>query len=213
MSVQQDQPAITRAARWTGPGWVKPAVPVTAVTEAVPMAPADAARLVAAAGAVVPGTPVKALSWNDRNGRNYALVTHELVRDGRGSVIKDVMHVVVVAQLGKTLAQLGRFVDKTTGLDLDLFQIHDGDHDGLGEIVICFVTKVVGKLVPVTMTVHRLIGGHDHVVHGTGLPEATVAGLSPTELLAVPTSLLAPVVSAVPAAGGQQAATTSPSPW
>lgn len=175
-------------------------VAVAAVTAVAALPTSEALALVAGAGVPVVGVPVKAYTWNDRNGRNSALITHELVKDRHGKVVKDLLHVVVVAQLGKTLKQVGRFIDHTTGLDLDLFQLHDRDHDGIAEIVICFVTKVVGKLTPVTLIVHRLVGGHDYVLRGTGLPEQTVAGLNPTELLAVPTALLSPVLSAVPAA-------------
>jgi hypothetical protein len=178
------------------------AVAVPAVTKAVPFDLGQAVNLVKGAQFAVEGTPLEAYTWSDRNGRNVTLITREAVTDSHGSIVKSILRAYTASQLGRTLKQVGRFVDEATGLDLDLFQIKDADHDGIAEIVICFVTKVVGKLTPVTRTVHRLIHGHDYVLRGTGLPESTIAGLNPTELLAVPTSLLSPVLSAVPAADG-----------
>ncbi|MEJ2579152.1 MAG: hypothetical protein P8Z68_08655 [Kineosporiaceae bacterium] len=169
----------------------------SAVTGVTDLTTAEAIALITRAGADVTGTPVRTMSWHDRNGLNVLLITRETTSAAGEVQVRAVLATVLdgAAEVVSDVTQHAPTLDLVD----DLIRVEDCDSDGVAEATIALVAGVTTELVPVTLTLQVLTAGQSYVMTATGLVASTVDALGQDALLGIPTDLLTMTLASVPA--------------
>jgi hypothetical protein len=168
---------VTLAGLLTGCAAAAPPSPTVSAAESPP--PAAAAAELERAGFRVPGTPLEARRWQDRNGLNLMVASQTLDHHRADGPQPDVatLHVQLVTGLGVRPRLLGDLHDVTgSPCDWDFnqavvdgsVQVTDTDHDGVGEVTVGWFASCSSDVSPYSVNLALLTGVDEFVLRGQG---------------------------------------------
>jgi hypothetical protein len=177
----------------------------TVLGQVAQLTPAAATQWLQAAKINPVGTPLSALSWVDRQGRNVLLITRTATAGSTGNVT---MRAYLGARLGRATRLVGTVSQQGGGLWLagGLPSVTDADADGNAEASIGWLLPSASSATSLNGVVAVVTEGHQYVLRGsrstvTTAGQAAVGGVA-SKAAGVVSQAAAPVSEPVSAAKG-----------
>ncbi|HEY6798231.1 MAG TPA: hypothetical protein VI248_26425 [Kineosporiaceae bacterium] len=170
------------------------------VTGLARLTPVAAVRWLRDGGIATLGTPLSALSWVDRQGRNVLLITRSGPVTGQGSIT---MRAYLAARLGTSTHLVATVSQRAPGLRLGagLPAVADVDRNGLAEATVGWLIPAATSAASPTAVVAVMAQGHEYVVRAARSAASAVTKAVPPGVQSAVQSVVPPAVqSAVQAA-------------